>query len=219
MSYKVNEIFYSIQGEGILAGVPSVFVRLAGCSLRCSWCDTKYAWDKTTGDDYSAEEILAAVAKYRCRYVVITGGEPAQSQGLGGLCDVLAGAGKHITIETSGVRYIGDLKVDLMSISPKPAAWQAEQGPFDIEEIKKLSSSYRCQIKFVVGSPADAADAAKIISALAPADESIFMLMPKAADRQEYLRTAPMVAEICREHNLRFCPRLQVLLWDRARGM
>ncbi|MHC4455686.1 MAG: 7-carboxy-7-deazaguanine synthase QueE [Planctomycetota bacterium] len=73
---KVNEIFYSIQGEGFLAGVPSVFVRLAGCPLYCRWCDTKYAWDKTQGTDYDVDEIVRTVQQWPCKFVVITGGEP-----------------------------------------------------------------------------------------------------------------------------------------------
>ncbi|MHC4744406.1 MAG: 7-carboxy-7-deazaguanine synthase QueE, partial [Planctomycetota bacterium] len=68
----VNEIFYSLQGEGFLAGVPSVFIRTAGCPLRCRWCDTKYAWDASEGEEYSVDEIVDKVTHWRCRHVVIT---------------------------------------------------------------------------------------------------------------------------------------------------
>ena len=77
----INEIFYSLQGEGSLAGVPSIFIRLAGCPLRCTWCDTKYAWDSSAGQEMSCEQILEAVADYPTRYVVLTGGEPMVHEG------------------------------------------------------------------------------------------------------------------------------------------
>jgi 7-carboxy-7-deazaguanine synthase len=72
----ISEIFYSVQGEGSLVGVPSVFVRTSGCNLRCGWCDTPYASWKPEGVEMSVEEILAEVAKHPTRYVVVTGGEP-----------------------------------------------------------------------------------------------------------------------------------------------
>jgi 7-carboxy-7-deazaguanine synthase len=72
----INEIFYSLQGEGFLAGVPSVFVRLAGCPLQCRWCDTKYAWDQRAGEDYNIGDIVKTVQQWPCKFIVITGGEP-----------------------------------------------------------------------------------------------------------------------------------------------
>ena len=115
----INEIFYSLQGEGFLAGVPSVFVRLAGCPLRCRWCDTKYAWDYEAGNDYSIEKILQTVQQWPCKFVVITGGEPMINSDLPQLVRKLKALGKHITIETAGIAFIPDMPCDLMSISPK----------------------------------------------------------------------------------------------------
>ena len=77
----VNEIFYSLQGEGKLAGVGSVFIRLAGCPLRCRWCDTKYAWDADAGDILTPEQILEKTKAYPAQFVVVTGGEPMVQQG------------------------------------------------------------------------------------------------------------------------------------------
>lgn len=116
---RINEIFYSLQGEGFLVGVPSVFIRLAGCALRCRWCDTKYAWDQTAGQDYSIVAIAEAIQKWPCRFVVITGGEPMINSDLPQLAQQLKAAGKHITIETAGIVFVPDLPCDLMSISPK----------------------------------------------------------------------------------------------------
>jgi len=115
----VNEIFYSLQGEGFLAGVPCVFIRLAACPLRCRWCDTKYAWDESAGQDYNIAEIVQTVVKWPCRFVVITGGEPMINPNLSQLAQRLKAAGKHITIETAGIAFVPDMPCDLMSISPK----------------------------------------------------------------------------------------------------
>jgi 7-carboxy-7-deazaguanine synthase len=115
----INEIFYSLQGEGFFAGVPSVFVRLAGCPLRCRWCDTKYAWDQTAGTAYSIAKIVELVQKWPCKFVVITGGEPMINSELPQLVQALKADGKHITIETAGIAYMPDMLCDLMSISPK----------------------------------------------------------------------------------------------------
>jgi 7-carboxy-7-deazaguanine synthase len=116
---RVSEIFYSLQGEGRLTGVPSVFVRLAGCPLRCRWCDTKYGWDETAGLYYPAEKIGRAVEQWPCKFVVITGGEPMVNPDLKELAINLETQRKHITIETAGIAFIPDMRCDLMSISPK----------------------------------------------------------------------------------------------------
>ncbi len=108
-----------MQGEGFLAGVPSVFIRVAGCPLRCRWCDTKYAQEAQAGTEYGIDEIVKAVGQWRCRHIVITGGEPMVNDGLPQLARELKAVGKHITIETAGIAYIPDMPCDLMSISPK----------------------------------------------------------------------------------------------------
>src|ERR1051325_255208 len=104
---KVSEIFYSIQGEGMLTGVPSVFVRTSGCNLRCVWCDTPYtSWD-ATGDELAVDAIVERVLGFgsATRHVVVTGGEPMIAKGIGELTRKLAEHGYHITIETAGTVY------------------------------------------------------------------------------------------------------------------
>ena len=114
---NVTEIFYSLQGEGRLIGVPSVFVRLAGCPLRCRWCDTRYAWPAEQGDPMSVEDVVRAVGQYPCRHVVITGGEPTMAPDLPDLTIALRDADAHITIETAGIAHNPRMVCDLMSIS------------------------------------------------------------------------------------------------------
>jgi len=225
---KIIEIFYSLQGEGFLAGVPSVFVRLAGCPLRCRWCDTKYAWSKEAGRQNSTEQIIKAVQKWPCKYVVITGGEPMVDSDLPQLVRELKAAGKHITIETAGIAYIPDMPCDLMSISPKLSnsvpdeaklAAIHKNSKLDLAVLGALIDNYNYQLKFVVDSEADLPEIEETLKKLANADRGKIMLMPQASTREELLAKSPMVAELCKRTGYAFSQRLQVILWDNERGM
>ena len=116
---KISEIFYSVQGEGGLVGVPSIFIRTSGCNLRCSWCDTPYASWHPEGEELSLDRILELTAEYSAaRHVVLTGGEPMIMPGIVELSERLRERGMHITIETAGTLH-APVACDLMSISPK----------------------------------------------------------------------------------------------------
>src|ERR1043165_4534894 len=122
---KVAEIFYSIQGEGKLAGMPSAFVRASGCNLRCVWCDTPYASWEPEGEGVSVDEIVRRVIAYGGRHTVVTGGEPMIMPDIGELCERLKEAGQHVTMETAAT---GDApgRVGLAGLSPKlrnPTPW------------------------------------------------------------------------------------------------
>ena len=97
----ISEIFHSLQGEGELTGVPSVFVRTSGCNLRCNWCDTPYASWNPEGVQMSVAEIVAEVTKHPARHVVLTGGEPMVAKEIHELAAALKQRGYHITIETA----------------------------------------------------------------------------------------------------------------------
>lgn len=224
----INEIFYSLQGEGFLAGVPSVFVRLAGCPLRCRWCDTKYAWEQTAGTIYSIAKIVEIVQKWPRQFVVITGGEPMINSELPQLVQALKANGKHITIETAGIVYIPDMLCDLMSISPKLSnstpddaelAAIHEDSRLDVAVLRELIDNYKYQLKFVVDSQDDVPEIQQTIEEIGNIDLEEVMLMPQAATRDELLAKSPMVAEICKSTGYTFCQRLQVLLWNNKRGM
>jgi len=220
---KVNEIFYSLQGEGFLAGVPSVFIRLAGCPLRCKWCDTKYAWDYNSGKNYTVSEIIKEVQKYNCEYIVITGGEPMVTadlkcrKELPELAGSLKDLNKHITIETAGLWYEPDLPCDLMSISPK-LSHSGLRDNFDAAVIRELIDKYDYQLKFVVDCEADIDEILQLVEAISNVDKKKVMLMPQAKSRKELMTKSQMVAQLCKQTGLTFCQRLQVLLWDGFRG-
>jgi 7-carboxy-7-deazaguanine synthase len=222
----VNEIFYSIQGEGFLAGIPSVFIRLAGCPLSCSYCDTVYARDYNDGEELTAEQIIEKVKAYTARHVVVTGGEPlveqdmSERKGLRELLTLLKKEAKHITIETSGLKFLPDLPCDLMSISPKPPHSVAKPTPKEsLNELRELIQNYDYQLKFVVANESDLSQAEQLLAGLGDYDRGKVMLMPLAAKREQYLKTAPMVAEMCKRTGLAFSPRLQILLWQGKKGL
>ncbi len=214
----VNEIFYSLQGEGFLAGVPGIFIRLAGCPLSCKYCDTVYARNYDDGDELAGEQIIERVRIYPSRHAIITGGEPlvnadlSERQGLRELLTLLRNEGKHITIETAGIKFLSDLDCDLMSISPKPPATGY------LGELRRLIGNYDYQLKFVIANERDLAQAEDLLTELGKYDRSAVCLMPQAATKQQYLKTAPVVADMCIKTGLAFSPRLHIQLWNGKRG-
>lgn len=229
----VTELFYSLQGEGLLVGTPSVFVRLAGCPLRCGWCDTKYAWSFSAGVDTPLADLVTNIQRWPSRFAVITGGEPLVGpEGLprAELADLtrrLQELGKHVTIETSGTAFADDLACDLMSISPKLSNSRPtdpdlvsthEQGRPDLKILAGLIEAYPCQLKFVVDSADDIAEIQRLLIQLPTVPNDRILLMPQAATRDVLLAKAPLVAQLCQETGFRFGSRLHVLLWDGRRG-
>ena len=224
---RINEIFYSLQGEGFLAGIPGVFIRLAGCPLRCKWCDTKYAWDSAAGENYSIEKILQTIQQWPCKFIVITGGEPMINLSLPKLLRRLKALGKHITIETAGIAYIPDMPCDLMSISPKlsnsvPADPKLsavhENSRLDLSVLRELIDHYNYQLKFVIDSKDDLSEIQQTIEEIGNVDLEKVMLMPQASTRDELLAKSPIVTEMCKCTGFAFCNRLQILLWDSKRA-
>jgi len=230
---RVVEIFYSLQGEGMLVGTPSVFVRLAGCPFRCRWCDTAYAWDYAAGEDLGTDQIIERIHPGSCRFIVLTGGEPMMGPdssvrpGLADLTHRLKTLGKHLTIETAGALFVPDLACDLVSISPKlasatsvraGAAGSHQSDRLDFESIRRLIHAYPYQLKFVVESTVDVQEVQGILGELGAIAPERVMLMPQAKTKEELLARSPAIAEACKQTGLRFGQRLHLLLWDRQRG-
>lgn len=226
---KIAEIFYSIQGEGILAGVPSVFIRTSGCNLRCAWCDTPYTSWNPEGENYSVDAIIEKAIAFGARHVVVTGGEPMIAPEITELTASLHGADLHITVETAGTVY-APVACDLMSISPKlsnstPAereggrwAAQHERLRYQPDVLRRLMAEYPYQLKFVVAYPEDLSEIDAIQSEVAAPAERI-VLMPEGTRREVTQERGVWLAEICKRRGYRYSPRLHIDLWGDKRGV
>lgn len=226
---KIAEIFYSIQGEGTLAGVPSVFVRVSGCNLRCTWCDTPYTSWTPEGVEMSQDKILAEVTKHPAKHVVLTGGEPMLFAPIVDLSRALRERGLHITIETAGTVY-QPTACDLMSISPKLAnstphereggrwAAQHERLRYQPDILRRLIAEYPYQLKFVVSSPGDLSEIGTIVHETG-ASRTHVMLMPEGTRAEVLRERGRWLAEICKREGYRYSPRLHVDLWGDRRGV
>jgi 7-carboxy-7-deazaguanine synthase len=221
---KVSEIFYSIQGEGILAGIPGVFVRLSGCNLRCVWCDTPYTSWRPEGEQRTLKEILAEVHEHRAAHVIVTGGEPMIAPQIAELTRGLKDLGLHITIETAGTVY-APVACDLISISPKlanstpPGSWAAQHERLRYQPaiLCHLMREYEYQLKFVVCDPADLAEIEKVLAETA-ADRTRVVLMAEGTTAETIHGRAPWIAEICKREGFRYSPRLHIDLWGNQRA-
>ncbi len=229
---KISELFFSIQGEGELTGIPSVFVRTSGCNLRCRWCDTKYSSWTPEGENVDIEELVEKVCSYPARHVVITGGEPMIAKDIKEFVDLLKQSGKHITIETAGTIAPNGIQCDLASISPKLSDSTPEKGEISEEWIERHDStridynilnewidSYEFQLKFVVSRREEINEVKciidKIESDILP--EKV-LLMPEGTDSETIHSRYDMLVDLCKENGFRMCNRLHLDLFGNTRG-
>ena len=228
----ISEIFYSIQGEGELTGVPSVFVRTSGCNLRCAWCDTPYASWEPTGTAMSVEAILSEIEKHPTRFVVLTGGEPMLAKEIHRLAEQLRARGSHITIETAGTIPPDGIACDLASISPKlsnstPAdgtldpAWIArhEKTRQSPEALRQWTSGYPYQLKFVVADSTDLVEIEATLGSIGvPIPPEKVQLMPEGTSVEALGSRRGKLLAICLAKGYRFCDRLHIHLFGNTRG-
>ena len=222
---KIAELFYSVQGEGSLVGVPSFFIRTSGCNLRCAWCDTPYTSWNPEGADLTLDQIVDEVKAHPARHVVVTGGEPMIAPEIIALTERLRGLGLHITIETAGTVF-KPVASDLMSISPKlsnstpQGPWKEQHNRLRInrEVLLQLMSRYEYQLKFVIENPRDLEEVRPLLASL-EADRARVILMPEGTDRDVLRERGVWLAEICKSEGYRFSPRLHVDLYGNRRGV
>lgn len=228
----ISEIFYSLQGEGELTGVPSVFVRTSGCNLRCTWCDTPYASWNPEGDQKSVEAILKQVQSHvAARHVVLTGGEPMIAKDMRVLAAELKKLGRHITIETAATVKPEGIACDLASMSPKllnsapdpieHATWRKkhEATRWQPDVVRAWVDAYNYQFKFVVSRPEDIDELENMLKAL---DRDIprhkVLLMPEARTLEKMRERAAWLGEVCKARGYRYAHRLHVELYGNKRG-
>tara|TARA_B100000927_G_scaffold194770_1_gene157172 strand:+ start:2315 stop:3010 length:696 start_codon:yes stop_codon:yes gene_type:complete len=229
---KISELFFSIQGEGELTGVPSVFVRTSGCNLRCRWCDTKYASWKPEGDNVTINDLLDKVCSYPARHVVISGGEPMIAKGIEEFVHLLKESGKHITIETAGTISPNGIQCDLASLSPKLSDSTPNEGDINKEwidrhESKRLDydilsewvNSYNFQLKFVVSKEEEIKEIQNVISRIEGKilPEKV-LLMPEGIDPDTLRSRYDLLIDLCKENGYRLCHRLHIDLFGNTPG-
>lgn len=208
---RVTEIFFSLQGETSRVGLPTVFVRLTGCPLRCGYCDTAYAFHG--GESRSLAEILAEVARHGARYVTVTGGEPLAQRGCRSLLRLLADRGYSVSLETSGA-------LDISGIDPRVARIVDIKTPGSGEEEKNLWSNLaqltaRDEVKFVLCGEADYNWAKKVVAERSLDRICQVLFSPAFGD----LEPRALAEWILRDRlPVRMQVQLHKLLWGEERG-
>lgn len=229
----IQERFVSLQGEGLLVGVPSSFVRVAGCNLRCTWCDSPATSWTPAGVQVAIDELVAFCARGP-RHVVLTGGEPLLFPGVAALSQRLRAAGHHVTVETAGTVWLDQLDCDLLSLSPKLAhstpwvrapklAQRHEQARLDLAVLQRLLASAAWQLKFVVRAAEAAADLAEIeglLQALAVprGERHRVLVMPECTDPAALHASYRSLVAACIERGFRLGERLHIALFGHTPG-
>ena len=227
----ISEIFYSLQGEGELTGVPSVFIRTSGCNLRCNWCDTPYASWQPEGKQMTVGEIVAAIRCHPARHVVLTGGEPMIAPDIHALAIALKKLDYHLTIETAATIVPAGIACDLASLSPKLKNSSPDERLDDTWRIKHETLRWQpevvrawldrggYQLKFVVTQEADILEIEMLLASLRQdIPRAKVLLMPEGTTVEVLRARAGWLAELCKTRGYRYAPRLHVELYGNKRG-
>jgi 7-carboxy-7-deazaguanine synthase len=204
---KINEIFYSIQGESSRAGEPCVFIRLTGCNLRCSYCDTEYAFYE--GKDFSIDEIIAEIGKYDCRLIEVTGGEPLLQDESPGLMNRLCDDGFDVMLETGGSLPVDavDGRVKIILDMKCPSSGMAKKNLYaNLNWIKETD-----EVKFVIGSREDYEWSKNIIAEYGLLKKAAALFSP-VFGKIEPAELAKWILED--KLNVRFQIQIQKYIWD-----
>jgi 7-carboxy-7-deazaguanine synthase len=227
----ISEIFHSLQGEGELTGVSSVFVRTSGCNLRCNWCDTPYASWNPVGKDMSVVEIVSAVQSFPAKHVVLPGGEPMVAKAMPELARTLKQLGYHLTIETAATVLPEGIVCDFASLSPKLSnsapdkrlsdGWREKHETlrWQPEVVQTWVEGYDYQFKFVVAQPEDVDEVEALLADL-PSEipRHRVLLMPEGISMDALRERATWLPELCKARGYRYAHRLHIELFGNTRG-
>jgi 7-carboxy-7-deazaguanine synthase len=208
---RISEIFFSLQGETSRIGLPTAFIRLTGCPLRCTYCDTAYAF--TDGQNMSVAEILRQVAEYTPRYVTVTGGEPLAQKSCLPLLRALCDAGYEVSLETSGALDIGEVDARVMRVVDikTPASGEAEKNRWE----NLLLLTRHDEIKFVLCDESDYQWAKQILQQHRLADKCAVLFSPVHG----MLDAAKLAEWVLRDRlPVRMLLQLHKLLWNNVPG-
>lgn len=211
---QISEIFYSIQGEGVTIGTPSIFIRLAGCHLRCTWCDSKFTWPLHSKWQLNPKQLFKEISQYPCRNLVITGGEPLiQQDELKVFLEIVKNNNYRTEMETSGSiqTKLGRL-IDQYNCSPKLS--NSGNKPYQLKKFPKKRTWY----KFVVDNKEELREIMDYCNKNGIAKDRI-ILMPQGITKEEISKKLLWLAEICKENNLKLTTRLHVEIWGNKRGV
>ena len=226
---SISETFQSRQGEGLLTGTDSHFIRTSGCNLRCWFCDTPYASWNPTGTPIRIDTIVAEAIQSGHKHVVLTGGEPMLPTQSVALCQALRDAGLHITIETAGT-IDRQLPCDLMSISPKLSS--STPDPIKHEKWSRLHSQRRLpiaimqnliaraddfQLKYVVDSPNDYSEVVDVTNQIGASHDKVY-IMPQGSTTEAMDAAMTWLKPWATEQGFQYCDRMQIRWYGNRRG-
>lgn len=227
----ISEIFYSLQGEGELTGMPSVFVRTSGCNLRCNWCDTPYASWNAEGKTYNVAQLMREIEDKPAKHVVLTGGEPMLAKDLPALAAEIRKTGRHITIETAATIKPDGIACDLASLSPKllnsapddrlSLTWRKkhESLRWQPDVVRAWIDAYPYQFKFVVAQPGDVDEIEGMLASLGrDIPRHKVLLMPEGITLEAIRAKSGWLGELCKARGYRYAHRLHLELYGNKRG-
>ncbi len=208
---RITEIFYSLQGEANTVGLPTVFIRLTGCPLRCSYCDTAYAFQG--GDKISISQILLNTAQYNTPYVTVTGGEPLAQPGCIGLLKQLVEAGYQVSLETSGAMDVSGVDARVVKVMDLKAPASGEEIKNNYANIDFLS--HQDQVKFVIADENDYQWSRQVLQQYQLADKCQILFSP-VMNEMPAVKLAEMI--LADQLPVRFQIQLHKYLWNDAQG-
>ena len=210
-SLRITEIFYSLQGESNTVGIPTVFIRLTGCPLRCVYCDTAYAF--TGGKKIALDAIINEVRQYRCRYVTVTGGEPLAQPNCLELMSQLLDNGYIVSLETSGALDVAQVDPRVIKVMDIKTPSSGELAKNRYENIRYLTP--KDQVKFVIGNSEDY-EWSKAVLIEYKLTECCEILFSPVMGQQNPTELAEKILQDSLP--VRFQIQLHKLLWDDAQG-